>query len=115
MKERKKERKSNVICGLSHRKQTEKKAEKLSGIQAEVKTERFLQFLCSFGWLCIFWIKNDSHKEERERVGGSERVSPFINDTDNLILLIILSLLFESCAFYYSNIRGTFHLLIDSF
>ena len=31
-----------VICGLSHRKRKEKKADKLSGKQADVKTEQFL-------------------------------------------------------------------------
>ena len=95
-----------MICGLSHRKRKEKKADKLSGKQADVTTERFLQFLSSSAWLCIFWIYIDSNKEEREREREREKVreSPFINDTDNLIFMIILSLLHESYIFYYNNI-----------
>ena len=44
-----------------------------------------------------------------------ENESPLINNIDNLIFLIILSLLHESCVFYCYNIWATFHLLIYSF
>ena len=113
-KERKKERTNHVIFGLQHRKRKEKKADKLLGKQADVTTEQFLQFLSSSAWLCIFWIYIDSNKEERGRERNWESLQ-FINDTDNLIFQIILSLLHESCCFYYNNIRDTFHLLIYSF
>ena len=82
---KKKERMNHVICGLPHRKGKEKKADKLSGKQADVTAERFLQFLST----------SASNKEERK----SERVSLFINDTDNLIFQIIISLLRESRKF----------------
>ena len=40
-----KRKKEVVICGLPHQKRKEKKVDKLSGKQADVTTERFLQFL----------------------------------------------------------------------
>ena len=36
---------NHVSCGLPHQNRKEKKAEKLSGKQADVTTEQFLQFL----------------------------------------------------------------------
>ena len=38
---KKKERKNHVICSLPHRKRKEKKADKLSGKQADVTIEQF--------------------------------------------------------------------------
>ena len=58
------------MCGLPHRKRKEKKG-KLSKKHADVSTNRFLQFLFSSAWLCIFWIYIDSNKEERG--GGAVR------------------------------------------
>ena len=99
-----------MICGLPQRKRKEKKADKLSGKQANVTLERFLQFLSSSALLCISWIYIVSKNEVRERERKWD--SPFINDTGDLIFQIIVSLLFESCVFYYNNIRYTFNLLI---
>ena len=64
---RKKESTSRVIYGLPHRKRKEKKVDKLSGKQADVTTERFLQFLSSSSLLFIFCIYIDSNKEDREK------------------------------------------------
>ena len=105
---------NHVICGLLHRQRKEKKADKLSGNQGDATTERFLQFLSSSAWLCIFWIYIDSNKEERKRESVCDCVcerererkweSPFINDTDNLIFQIILSLQHESFFFFFITI-----------
>ena len=100
-----------MICGLPHRKRKKKKADKLSEKLTDITTERFLQFLSSSAWLCIFWIYIDSNKEKREKV----RESPFINDTDNLIFQIILSLLHESYIFYYNNILFIYWLILFRF
>ena len=50
---KKKERTNHMISSLPHRKRKEKKADKFSGKQADVKTERFLKFLSSSAWQCI--------------------------------------------------------------
>ena len=113
-KEKRKERTNHLIWGLPHRKRKEKKANKLSGKQANVTTERFLQFLSLSSWLCIFWIYIDSNKEDREK----ER------KLESLHLLTIQTFGFSDnfkftsrklCVFYYNNIQHTFHLLIYSF
>ena len=95
-----------MIRSLPHRKRKEKKADKLLGKLVDITTERFLQFLSSSACLYIFWTYIDSNKEERERERKWE--SPCINDTDNLIFQIILSLLHESCVFNHNNIQDTF-------
>ena len=61
-KGRKKESTNHVMCGLPHRKGKEKKADKLPGKQADVTTERLLQFLSMSAWLWIFWIYINSDK-----------------------------------------------------
>ena len=56
---------SNVICGLQHRKWKEKKADKLLGKQAAVTMEWFLQFLSLSIYLSTLTA---TRERERERV-----------------------------------------------
>ena len=73
-----------VICGLPHQKRKEKKADKLSGKNIDMTIQRFLQFLSSSAWLCIFGIYIDSNKEEREK----ERESPFLKILYNSTIIL---------------------------
>ena len=106
----KKERTNQMICGLPHRKRKEKKADKLSGKQVwrhNGTVSSVFEFVCS----AMYLLKLHRQQQERER----KREYQFINDTDNLIFQIILSLLHESFVFNYNKILNTFHLLIYSF
>ena len=59
IKVKKKKRMNPVIWGLPHWK--ERKADMLSGKQADITPEWFLQFLSLSALLCIFWIYIDSN------------------------------------------------------
>ena len=102
-KEKKKERKNYMICGLPHRKRKEKKADKFSGKQTDIIMERVF-FFC----FCFFSVSEFINSPVyllnlhwQQQVREKERVteSPFINNTDNLIFQIILSLPHESFVF----------------
>ena len=110
-KKRKKERKNESYDLWLER---ERKRKQTSCRESRLTSQRNGYF--SF-WVCLLDYVSFKSTLTATRKRGKVRESPIINDTDNLIFQIILSLQHENCVvvFYYNNIWDTFHLLFILF